>query len=242
LPLCHHQRSSQKEQLRNLKKNEILVIQDFTKFRDIDSGHVSDLVLVLHAKDESGEIYRQYFNYYAEDAKQTFAFVRDVWLLLFSSEVFKGIERILVWSDNGPQHFKVKKTLAFFSLLQAKHGVKIQVNFFGENHGHNICDSDAGVQKKKVKRIIRDAHQIADAIELADTMNKELNNHFCKVIQVGEDQTKKMKDFCGMKKYHSFVFHGAGKIRAKYRTGEFNPFRIRDFDVDITELLREINL
>jgi hypothetical protein len=126
LTLCNEQRKVQKEQLENLSETDVVVIQDFTKFNNVNTKHVNDLVWVVYKRDpETNQVRKYYIDHFAlPGSKQTFEFVKSVWELNFQEKVFEGIKKVIVWSDTGPQHFKIKSTIAWFSILQFQYNVR----------------------------------------------------------------------------------------------------------------------
>jgi len=105
-------------------------------------------------------------------SKQDYYFVRSIWRYLLgvdniackkftSSEeidppsLFKDKEKF-VFSDGAPQHFKQKKTVSFWAVLQIETGITLEIHFFASYHGHNVCDAHASHMKIKILRIIRE--------------------------------------------------------------------------------------
>lgn len=120
-----------------------LTFQDFSKFYT-EEGKISDLILVVYFLNNQGTIEWKYLDHLSTE-KQDFYFVCAVWHSALDGTL-KKYKQINVWSDGGPAHFKIAKTLYFFSTLEAIYGKKFQYNFFASSHGHSLCDSHTGKQ------------------------------------------------------------------------------------------------
>jgi len=110
--IAQHQQIKFKTQRDSLTTNQCLIVQDFGKFYT-EEGKISDLVLVFYYRDEQGIVRWQYFDHFSKE-KQNFYFVRAVWHRLLSSTQLSSFQEVIIWSDGGPAHFKIAKTLYFF--------------------------------------------------------------------------------------------------------------------------------
>jgi len=134
--LARHQIEQWKKFKLNLQSHQLLIVQDFSKHYT-ETEKVNDFVMVFHWKNASREIRWKYLDFLSTE-KQTFSFVRAVWLYLFDqTEELKNFRELLIWSDGGPQHFKIKKTTNFFSYLRQKYK-SIEYHFFASNCGHSM--------------------------------------------------------------------------------------------------------
>jgi hypothetical protein len=156
------------------KYNYILVIQDFTKFY-INSVRYNDLMISVLCYDPKLGKHRWIYLDFIEKgggSKQDYNFVRSVWRYLLGVEklackymttseeidpplLFKDKEKY-IFSDGAPQHFKQKKTVSFWAVLQMETKVALHIHFFASYHGHNVCDAHASHMKIKILRIIRE--------------------------------------------------------------------------------------
>jgi len=152
----------------------ILVIQDFTKFY-INGVRYNDLMIsVLSYDPKSGKHRWIYLDFIEKGggSNQDYFFVRSVWRYLLGVEqlackymtsseeidppsLFKD-KRKFIFSDGAPQHFKQKKTVSFWAVLQMETGVALEIHFYASYHGHNVCDAHASHMKIKILRIIRE--------------------------------------------------------------------------------------
>lgn len=164
----------QKEQYKidrnNLDENTALVVQDFASHyvRGTSFGvHqvMSDLVLVLYYRNEEGRVTFDYYDYVANHgAKSMFSFVAEVWWEFIEVLMDKGFKRLIIYSDGGPQHFTVNKTLGMFGCIKEFSRLEyLRYNFFEANHGTcfilsnflggNACDSHTGNIKQLLEMI-----------------------------------------------------------------------------------------
>ena len=104
LIVSRHQRAFYQHLLENLTPLDVIVIMDLTKFNNIEGEHVHDLILVVIWK-ENNQMKTKIFNFLAQDAKQTFPYVRAVWKELLAEPLFENFRDIWIWSDTRPQHF-----------------------------------------------------------------------------------------------------------------------------------------
>eukprot|EP00808_Paulinella_micropora_P028733 g27807.t1 len=56
------------------------------------------------------------------------------------------LREVTIFSDGGPNHFKLSPTIAMFSTWKAKHNlIRLRWFFFAAYHGRSMCDAHAGV-------------------------------------------------------------------------------------------------
>ena len=167
--------------------------------------------------------------------KQDFYFVRAVWHTLLESETLSRFTDIKIWSDGGPQHFKVAKTLFFFSTLQSKYGKTFTYNFFASGHGHSLCDSHTGVGKQKLKREERENNsQMIGAQDIADSYN-ELKKTSTQVLStIDKTPLKLVSSFSdGIRCFHQFEFSSKiGEIKCRSES-DFGNFVIQNVSEDV---------
>lgn len=167
IELWHHQRQRFVEQLNNLDLDTLLVVQDFASFEVLEGEKLPDLVLTLHFKDrQTGETVHVYLDMVPEgkgeysEKKRRFGpesknwvYVANVWQQLYDNGVFALFKKIAIWSDTGPNHFRVSSTLYFFRQLQTSSGIDFAVHFFAPYHGHNSCDGHVGAAKRHLEHV-----------------------------------------------------------------------------------------
>eukprot|EP00808_Paulinella_micropora_P004343 g11234.t1 len=89
----------------------------------------------------------------SEEVKNNFAYVHEAFLKAFeriqkivaqkANSTLRGVD---IFSDGGPNHFKISSTIAFFSTLKAKYNlIRLRWFFFASYHGSSLCDGHAAV-------------------------------------------------------------------------------------------------
>lgn len=218
--LAKHQLTMFKRQKLELQQNACLIIMDFSKFYT-ENGKVSDLILVLYQKNvETNKLEWKYLDHFAME-KQSFSFVKAVWLQLFDSQELECFDSIYIWSDGGPQHFKIKKTIQFFSYCRISSHKHITYNFFASGHGHSMCDSHTGVGKQKLLREERSQQQQTKGLQQVASSFAELDKTSVVSMNSIEDANLIAKGMSeGIKKYHEFYFLlEPGKVACREQTG-----------------------
>jgi hypothetical protein len=168
--IYQHQDLQYNLDIKNLKKNEIIIIQDFSakfflsySFQETQQewflkDTINDLVLTLITK-KNNELKKEYLNFFNNTQESDFIYVKNVWEYLINDENINlnSFSKIKVWSDGGPKHFKTRRTMNYFSKILNQ---KIIYNFFCSCHGKGNfiililigpCDGHIGVCKRKIK-------------------------------------------------------------------------------------------
>ena len=70
--------------------------------------------------------------------------------------IFEGYDKVLIFSDGGPKHFKMTGTMNFFAFIKMKSNIALSYHFFESNHGHSVCDGAAAHAKKGINEYQRD--------------------------------------------------------------------------------------
>ena len=128
--IADHQAAAMRLAKETLIEGECLVIEDFAgRFlvkADLELSQndyfarfgVPDLVVCVYYK-EKGETKCEIFNFLAKTKeKEDFYFLREAWIALLDTPLMKRFKNIKIFSDGGPKHFKIRKSLYLFSLLQ----------------------------------------------------------------------------------------------------------------------------
>jgi hypothetical protein len=129
--------------------NVLLVVHDFSKLY-LDGKRYNDLMVSVLTHDPiEDKIQWLYFDFIEEGkgGKQDFYFVRSIYRWLFGASdinftyktnspesidprtLFAG-RKVIIFSDGAPQHFKQKKTVAFWIDLQRELHIKLEIHFF----------------------------------------------------------------------------------------------------------------
>lgn len=150
----------------HLLPRQLLVLMDFTSVALADkpggSAIVQDCILVLQYKDGDRTITCNLdFLCTHSSNKHDYYFVLQVWLDLFVKEKLKErFDRIDVWSDGGPHHFKTRYCQCMWHLLSqvAFCEKAIAHHFYPSYHGHSLADGHAG----HVKSVIDKAYKLSE--------------------------------------------------------------------------------
>jgi len=134
-----------------------------------------------------------------------------------------NFNELLIWSDGGPQHFKIKKTSNFFSFLRGKYNKGIEYHFFASNHGHSMCDSHTGVGKQKLRREERSSQiQTKDLDAIADSYSQLKATTVFKLPPIDKTDTVSLsRDILseGIKKFHEFRYLSNGSVECRIESG-----------------------
>eukprot|EP00732_Lithocolla_globosa_P002254 Lithocolla_globosa_v1_NODE_1429_length_2580_cov_31.909307.p1 type:complete len:642 gc:universal NODE_1429_length_2580_cov_31.909307:1952-27(-) len=222
--------------LQKLNDGECVICKDFAG-RFIVSNEISmsqkaffarvgvpDLILVKYWK-EDGKIKSETYDFFSEtEEKDDFHYVRSCWLwLLNETNELDDFHTIRVWSDGGPKHFKIRRTIFFFSVLQEKYGKKFIWNFFQSCHGKGPCDGHTGVIKKKLKLEAKKQNPVMTDYDMYEFAKEHVKSQsfWLEVDHKQDYDCKTFKD--GIKKYFEFSFDGIGEILCRERSGN-GPF------------------
>ena len=149
-----------------------------------------------------------WINYVAtSDDKQMFEFVEGSLYDLFSTYLPEKVSKVFVFSDGGPKHFKINKTVNFFHYLSKHFGIPIEYHFFESYHGSSLCDAHAGHVKNVIRNLIRDGSQIKDIDSfLEKIIAKNLKNSaFEKMVLLQDTMISDVKKIPGIKKFYKFL-------------------------------------
>lgn len=202
MELFHYQRDTYRDIKANLREQQILITQDFTKLSTYAnvSNHqacreIQDMIIVLEYIDKDKKLIHQYVHMLAEsnvNNNHDYYYVQHAWQVLFDQHTFDRFTHLVIFSDNAAKHFKSRYTQHLFCTLAQKYNKHITYNFFAEQHGHSICDTHkAHTNSAIIKHILtqtsykyRQAHvrkrmKLTEYIELSnvdDIIKYVLNN------------------------------------------------------------------
>ena len=130
---------------------------------------------------------------------------------------------IHLFTDGGPKHFKVRKSLHFMSLLATYYPQQFQWHFFQSCHGKGSCDGHTGMLKMMIKREVKRGQVLetdVDFLELFLEKSKFAQTQMIEVERFEKDlESSEFRD--GIKKYFSYSFGGKeGFVYCKEKTGD----------------------
>jgi len=237
--IADHQAKKMREIKDKLVPGEALVIMDFAGRFIVQAClemsqadyfarvGVPDLVVYVYYRDKKdGPIHTVCFDLLSKvKEKDDYSYVRSCWLHLLNNEpLFDSFKIIHVFSDGGPKHFKIRKTIFFFSLLNAYYPQTFIWHFFQSCHGKGPCDGHTGMLKMLVKREILRGECLQTDRDLYDLfcMKSKANTRFISIQR--EDKELDCTDFKqGIKKYFSYSFgRSPGFVFCREKTGDSN--------------------
>jgi len=229
--IADHQAGAMRKAKEELKDGECLVIEDFAgRFlvkADLELTQndyfarfgVPDLVVCVYYK-EQGETTCEIFNFLAKTKeKEDFYFLREAWMTLLDTPLLKKFQTIKIFSDGGPKHFKIRKSLYLFSLLEEAYPQTFQWNFFQSCHGKGPCDSHAGMLKNLLKKEVLRGEIVHDEDELLELFKAKAKAHTV-MLDINREDVDCSEFKQGIKKYFCFEFCGGGKVKCFRKTGD----------------------
>eukprot|EP00808_Paulinella_micropora_P010298 g60325.t1 len=114
---------------------KVVLIIDFTKFAMGNENRAIDLVFVCFYWNVTAQCVEwEYIDVVCEGSRRS---------LRRRQTTLRGVD---IFSDGGPNHFKISSTIAFFSTLKAKYNlIRLRWFFFASYHGSSLCDGHAAV-------------------------------------------------------------------------------------------------
>lgn len=135
-------------------------------------------------------------------------YVRRAFEYLFrETNLFTDVKRLIIWSDGGPAHFKIRRSLFMMKEFAWEHKIQIDWHFSASNHGKGVCDGKHGVDKQMLRQEAlngRDIRTLADYIEVISAV---ANTSVVFEVQGAEsNEGYNCTKFKEIKKYHEFIF------------------------------------
>lgn len=133
-------------------------------------------------------------------------------------------EKMFIFSDGGPKHFRVSKLLAFFCLERQRHTIpssgkhpSVFYHVFAPYHGHNICDVSAAQAKEALRNTMRD-HQapLTSTLQITSVVNG-VKHHFAYAAPPNRSYGD-IRTMDGITSYFSYTLKD-GEVRG-YLSGE----------------------
>jgi len=114
---------------------------------------VQDCIIVMEYKDQNNQLVRRNIDLLcaSDTNKHDFHFVFQVWInLFFKEKLDEKFDRIDLWTDGGPHHFKTRWCqFTWHSLSTLRfHSKPITHHFFPSYHGHSLVDGHAAIIKR----------------------------------------------------------------------------------------------
>ena len=124
---------TKRDLINNKEEGTVIVIQDFTQIK-VQETFFQDLIICFYLYDanEDDKLKRVYRHFIAPNSrvKNDCLFVFGVWKQMVQSGVFNGYNKVTVFSDGGPKHFKMTGTMTFFAFLKNRLNLDLTYHFF----------------------------------------------------------------------------------------------------------------
>jgi hypothetical protein len=215
----------------SLKEDEVLFVMDFTSaaipHAKSQNLFVNDLIFTLYMAGG----HHDWINYMStSDNKQMYPYVEGSLFDFISTYVPHDVKRIYAFSDGGPHHFKIWKTINVFHYLAKMYEIPTEYHFFESYHGSSLCDAHAGHVKKAIRYLIRDGTKIKTMEELMPKLkNLDLANATFEKMSLREktliDILKKVP---GLKKLYKFAYDGK-VIKMYAKSSDTEPIKVIKF-------------
>lgn len=218
-------RQADRDVLENLIPGEMLAHGDFTTFPVVSDGSFLGVyVLVFRWREvQDGPIFSSVLYCIPSDmdASKDKDFVSSTFRALFAADFFKDIQRVTHFSDTGTAHFRNANSLYLFSLLQQTTGIQFRVCVYPSYHGHNLCDSNAGVAKKIVNHQAQGLEvtgALWDRSFLLDCLNMQRGAQVMQIpIEVNPKFVRPLED---ISQFHDFTFDDNGSVLCRNWPGD----------------------
>ena len=229
IDLCNAQDAQYRKDKELARTNpKVCTIQlDFTRYdtgyrRDPTQSENQTQLNCLHVivfYGEGGELIYKAFDIFHDKAKNDYSFVRAALLWLMAQSFMQRFDLFKFWSDGGPKHFKIRRTL-FFATVELANIVSGHVdwNFFPSYHGKGPCDGRAGTAKRLLVQAAREDEVICGAQALTEFFNKNMkhaNAASIPIMPVGEGDLA-VSAFLAIKKFHLFLSNGERNLDGSY--------------------------
>jgi hypothetical protein len=138
--------------------------------------------------------YKHDFDNGKEKVKNDHNFLRGALLYgLFMNEDMRKFKRIKFWSDTGPGHFLLQRSLVLICYElrnEYPHLISTEWNFFAENHGKSRADAEGGGCRMLIRRLILGGEEIHTPSELILALNKHRKCQFSSAFKQVEPSSR----------------------------------------------------
>jgi hypothetical protein len=168
---------------------------------------VNDLIVTVYEPKKPPE----WINYMStSECKQVYPFVEGALIDLWETYLRQNTTKVIMFSDGGPHHFKIWKTINLFHWLVVMYNINIEYHFFESYHGSSLCDAHAGHVKSAIRKLIQPG-------KVYTTLNAVLkglkalnlkNATFDKLIMLEETIILELKKSPPLRIYYKFSYDG----------------------------------
>ena len=136
-----------------LREKECILLMDFAENyssvtqNEIQAGyfwkkqHTLHPFVIYYRRENGGVKHKSYCvlsDYLKHDAESVHTFIKE--LIPKLKDLIQGLEKIHIFSDGGPAHYKNKYNFANLSFFVKEYDIKVEWNFWAPGHGKNACD------------------------------------------------------------------------------------------------------
>lgn len=150
-----------KEIKNDLRNKDCILLLDFAENyssvtqNEVQAAHFSKKQHTLHPfvvyyRGEDVKVTHKSYcvltEYLKHDAESVHTFIRE--LIPQLKELIPGLEKMHIFSDGGPAHYKNKYNFANLSFFLREYDFQVEWNFWAPGHGKNACDGIGGSTKR----------------------------------------------------------------------------------------------
>lgn len=184
----------------------ILLVMDFTQLPTFgtNAAGFNDLVFCYYTRDpNTNQIIKKNIDIIAKH-EHNWIFVRQAFRTLQQIGLFDNYSQIIIWSDGGPHHFKVCKTLRALPSVINRALKKIYWEFFAPDHGHSECDAHSGALKTRIDSEVKQGHRPATLQEFKVIIQKVPNTQVFILDQF--DESDLYAELPGIRSFFSYDY------------------------------------
>jgi hypothetical protein len=214
-----------------LRPKQLFVLMDFTSTTLSDKPGpgtgVEDCIVSMEYLNDAGQRVRRHLDFLCADIdtkKHDYHFVLQVWVKLFVEERLNArFDRIDIWTDGGPHHFKTRYCQFMWHALSSLRFDRKPIchHFFASYHGHSIADGHAATIKRALntrynisqfERMTRNPNATwgpTKVKEFAEILNKTCQGTEASVFEVldrSEENKPEVTGIPAIKSMHCFLY------------------------------------
>ena len=192
---------------KSLERNECICIQDYAQnleisyYSEIKASKWAKKQITVHVQvlmyktSESDTIKRLTITHVSEDLKHDTPMVHymtlDTIAILSKRHPNEVWKKIYVWSDGCGSQYKSKSSFYFLD----QYPVPIERNFYGSEHGKNMCDAFTGKISTQYSNAVKsDDKFISNASEMKEFLCEAFHSDKRKIFKLIEKDDENLKD------------------------------------------------
>ncbi|KAL9644197.1 hypothetical protein ABK040_005658 [Willaertia magna] len=203
----------------NLQSDKLILVMDFASGWEVidkaaettneffEKYYIKDMIVVIVSKSNN-EFHYTYIDLINDNHTSDHHYVREAFnTILTTNPIFKEIRKIFLFSDGGPAHYKIAKTVVMIGEMSRKFNINIEYNFYPSHHGKNLCDAHTGVGKKYIKNKVKSRKVEVQLIDDIELLLKELKG--TQVIRLDNIQTYEdynVSKIDSVRLYHQYIY------------------------------------